>query len=112
MFTNTHPATTLILKSATLAQVQSEDKTCDWMAKDDYRNLVRGGGGDSIGFGSFWPLVVSDMSRFGRGSFRPSQFGLGRFGLILGWVVSAYFGWSFRPDIPLTPPPPLLYVTI
>ena len=45
MFTNTHPATTLILKSATLAQVQSEDKTCDWMAKDDYRNLVRGGGG-------------------------------------------------------------------
>ena len=45
MFTNTHPATTLILKSATLAQVQSEDKTCDWMAKDDYRNLARGGGG-------------------------------------------------------------------
>ena len=44
MFTNTHPATTLILKSATLAQVQSEDKTCDWMAKDDYRNLARGGG--------------------------------------------------------------------
>ena len=27
MFTNTHPATTLIVKSATLAQVQSEDKT-------------------------------------------------------------------------------------
>ena len=45
MFTNTHPATTLILKSATLAQVQSEDKTCDWMAKDDYRNLAREGGG-------------------------------------------------------------------
>ena len=45
MFTNTHPATTLILKSATLAQVQSEDKTCDWMAKDDYRNLARGGEG-------------------------------------------------------------------
>ena len=45
MFTNTHPATTLILKSATLAQVQSEDKTCDWVAKDDYRNLARGWGG-------------------------------------------------------------------
>ena len=45
MFTNTHPATTLIVKSVTLAQVQSEDKTCDWMAKDDYRNLARGGGG-------------------------------------------------------------------
>ena len=45
MFTNTHPATTLIVKSAALAQVQSEDKTCDWMAKDDYRNLARGGGG-------------------------------------------------------------------
>ena len=42
MFTNTHPATTLIVKSATLAQVQSEDKTCDWMAKDDYMNLERG----------------------------------------------------------------------
>ena len=45
MFTNTHPATTLIVKSATLAQVQSEDKTCDWMAKDDYRNLAGGGTG-------------------------------------------------------------------
>ena len=45
MFTNTHPATTLIVKSATLAQVQSEDKTCDWMAKKDYRNLAGGGGG-------------------------------------------------------------------
>ena len=46
MFTNTHPATTLIVKSATLAQVQSEDKTCDRMAKDDYwyRNLVGGEG--------------------------------------------------------------------
>ena len=49
MFTNTHPATTLILKSATLAQVQSEDKTCDWMAKDDYRKLARGGGGGGEG---------------------------------------------------------------
>ena len=45
MFTNTHPATTLIVKSATLAQVQSDDKTCDWMAKYDYRNLERGEGG-------------------------------------------------------------------
>ena len=45
MFTNTHPATTLIVKSATLAQVQSEDKTCDLMAKDDYRNLAGGGAG-------------------------------------------------------------------
>ena len=44
MFTNTHPATTLIVKSATLAQVQSEDKTCDWMAKDDYRNWGGVGG--------------------------------------------------------------------
>ena len=51
MFTNTHPATTLILKSATLAQVQSEDKTCDWMAKDDYRNSARGGGGGEGGGG-------------------------------------------------------------
>ena len=45
MFTNTHPATTLIVKSDTLAQMQSEDKTCDWMAKDGYRNLARGGVG-------------------------------------------------------------------
>ena len=51
MFTNTHPATTLIVTSATLAQVQSEDKTCDWMAKDDYRNLAgvgRGGWGAAV----------------------------------------------------------------
>ena len=52
MFTNTHPAKTLIVKSATLAQVQSEDKTCDWMAKDDYRNLLggegAGGGGAAV----------------------------------------------------------------
>ena len=49
MFTNTHPATTLIVKSTTLAQVQSEDKTCDWMAKDDYRNW---GGGGGVGVGA------------------------------------------------------------
>ena len=50
MFTNTHPATNLIVKSLTLAQVQSEDKTCDWMAKDDNRNLEggRGGGGAAV----------------------------------------------------------------
>ena len=27
--------------------------------------------------------------RFGTGTFRPSRFGLGRFGQFLGWVVSA-----------------------
>ena len=46
MLTNTHPVTTLIVKSATLAQAQSADKTCDWMAEDDYRNLAGGGGGE------------------------------------------------------------------
>ena len=45
MLTNTHPATTLIIKSATLAQAQSAGKTCDWMAKDGYRNLAGGGRG-------------------------------------------------------------------
>ena len=44
IFTNIHPATTLVVKSATLAQVQSADKTCDWMAKDDFRNFAGGGG--------------------------------------------------------------------
>ena len=62
-----------------------------------------------VGFGSFWPWVVSVMSRIGRGSFRLGHFGLGRFGLILGWAVSAYFGGSFRPDIPRPPPPPICY---
>ena len=64
MFTNTHPATTLIVKSATLAQVQSEDKTCDRMAKDDIgiwwegrggaggRGLGGGGGGQLLLFTS------------------------------------------------------------
>ena len=42
MLTNTHPAITLIVKSATIAQAQPADKTCDWMAKDDYRNLAEG----------------------------------------------------------------------
>ena len=67
MFTNTHPATTLILKSATLAQMQSEDKTCDWMAKDDYRNLARGGvvgggqGGSCCYLLSDEPLSAGDV---------------------------------------------------
>ena len=38
----------------------------------------------SNGFGSFRPWVVSDMSHFGRGSFRLGHFGLSRFDLILG----------------------------
>ena len=42
--------------------------------------------------------TVSGMSNFGRGSFQPDHFGLGRFGLILGSVVSAQFGRSFRPE--------------
>ena len=40
----------------------------------------------------FW--VVSAVGRFGHESFRP-----GYFGLILGWVVSAYFDRLFRTDI-------------
>ena len=52
MFTNTHPATTLIVKSATLAQVQSEDKTCDRMAKDDIGIWWEGrGGAGGVGWG-------------------------------------------------------------
>ena len=51
MFTNTHPATTLIVKSATLAQVQSEDKTCDRMAKDDIGIWWEGGAGQGGGGG-------------------------------------------------------------
>ena len=49
MFTNTHPATTLIVISATLAQVQSEDKTCDRMAKDDIGIWWEGRGGARVG---------------------------------------------------------------
>ena len=41
------------------------------------------------GNGSFRPRVVSALSRFGPGSFRP--------GSIRPWVVSAQFGGSFRP---------------
>ena len=51
VFTNTHPATTLIVKSATLAQVQSEDKTCDRMAKDDIGIWWEGRGGAGGGGG-------------------------------------------------------------
>ena len=47
------------------------------------------------GNGSFRPLVVSALSRFGRGSFRPGSF---RPESIRPWVVSANFGESFRPD--------------
>ena len=56
MFINTHPATTLIVKSATLAQVQSEDKTCDRMAKDDIGIWWegRGGAGGVLGGGGRW----------------------------------------------------------
>ena len=43
----------------------------------------------STGNGSFRPRVVSALSRFGPGSFRP--------GSIRPWVVSAQFGGSFRP---------------
>ena len=46
------------------------------------------------GNGSFRPRVVSALSRFGRGSFRPGSF---RPGSIRPWVVSAQFGGSFRP---------------
>ena len=51
VFTNTHPATTLIVKSATLAQVQSEYKTCDRMAKDDIGIWWEGRGGAGGGGG-------------------------------------------------------------
>ena len=46
------------------------------------------------GNGSFRPRVVSALSRFGIGSFRPGSF---RPGSIRPWVVSAQFGRSFRP---------------
>ena len=59
MFTNTHPATTLIVKSATLAQVQSEDKTCDRMAKDDIGIWWEGRGGTGgVGWGGRGAAVV------------------------------------------------------
>ena len=58
MLTNTYLAPTLIVKSATLTQAQSADKTCDWMAKDDYRNLAGGGGG---GGGSCYYYLLSDV---------------------------------------------------
>ena len=66
MFTNTHPATTLIVKSATLAQEQSEDKTCDRMAKDDigicWEGRGRGGVGGSCCYLLFdEPLSAGDV---------------------------------------------------
>ena len=63
MFTNTHPATTLIVKSATLAQVQTEDKTCDRMAKGDIGIWWegRGGvGGVGVGGGSCCYLLFDE----------------------------------------------------
>ena len=42
-----------------------------------------------FGNGSFWPRVVSALSRFGPGSFRS--------GSIRPWVISAQSGGSFRP---------------
>ena len=47
------------------------------------------------GNGSFRPRVVSDLSRFGPGSFRPGSFQPGSF---QPWVISAYFGGSFQPN--------------
>ena len=52
------------------------------------------------GNGSFRPWVVSALSRFGRGSFRPGSF---RPESIRPWVVSANFGESFRPDFLFNP---------
>ena len=48
------------------------------------------------------------MGRFGHEWFRPGHFSLGCFGLILGWVVSAYFGGSFGPIYP-DPSPSIFY---
>ena len=42
-----------------------------------------------------WKSVVSALSPFGRGSFRPGSF---RPESIRPWVDSANFGESFRPD--------------
>ena len=66
MLTNTHPATTLIVKSATLAQVQSEDKTCDRMAKNDIGigwegRGGAGGGGSCCYLLSDEPLSAGDV---------------------------------------------------
>ena len=62
MFTNTHPATTLIVKSATLAQVKSEDKTCDRMAKDDIGIWWEGRGGTGGGGSCCYLLFDKPLS--------------------------------------------------
>ena len=43
--------------------------------------------------------IVLAVGRFGHVSRKLSA--VGHFGLILRWVVSAYFGWLFQTDIPL-----------
>ena len=54
--------------------------------------------GDEANLGEPILLLESTNSgRFGLGSFRPGRFGLCRFGQLLGWVVSALVGESFRP---------------
>ena len=58
----------------------------------------------SEGLGSFRPWVISDTSHLDHGLFQLG--GLGRFDLIFGWVVSAYFGGLFRLDTPMPPPIP------
>ena len=47
-----------------------------------------------LGPGSFRPWVVSPVSRFARGSFRPGSFRPESF---RPWVVSPLFGGLFRP---------------
>ena len=42
--------------------------------------------------GRFGPIPVRTPSRFGPIPFRSGRFGLGRFGPISGWVVSAQLG--------------------
>ena len=42
-------------------------------------------------------LLITNPGRFGPGSFRPGSFRPGSFRPILGWVVSALVGGSFRP---------------
>ena len=75
-----------------------------WLISDD--KIIGNENGIPLGFGSFRPWVVSVMSRFGLGSFRPCHFGLGRFGLILGWVVRPILVGRFGPIYPPPPPPP------
>ena len=59
MLTNNHPATTLIVKSATLAQAQSADKTCDWMTIGVWQEGW-GGGGEGKGRGRSYCYLLFD----------------------------------------------------